>query len=226
MGDARIPDVFDDLRPAPDTGPPPSQVPVPPAVVARSVASTVNIESEGCGGLHEGSGFVIDRDTVVTNAHVVAGGDTIRARRPDGRLVRAQVVVFDDNRDLAVLSAPGLGLQPLTMASASEGTEGAVLGYPGGQNRVRVAPAVVRQEVTATGRDIYSRDRTRRRVLILASALRPGDSGAAFIDAGGRVVGVAFAIAPDRSATAYAVDDTELRAVLAAPRRPGVGPCI
>ncbi len=226
VGQSRIPEVFEDLRPAPDTGPPPSQVPVPPAVVARSVASTVNIESEGCGGLHEGSGFVVDRDTVVTNAHVVAGGQNIRARRPDGRLLRAQVVVFDDNRDLAVLQVAGLGLSPLPIASASVGTEGAVLGYPGGQNRVRVAPAVVRQQVNATGRDIYSRDRTRRQVLILAASLRQGDSGAALIDGSGRVVGVAFAIAPDSSATAYAVDDSELRAVLAAPRRPGVGPCI
>ncbi|MBW3615896.1 MAG: MarP family serine protease [Actinobacteria bacterium] len=226
VGNARIPDVFDDLRPAPDIGPPPSQVPVPPEVVRRSVASTVNVESEGCGGLHEGSGFTVAPNTVVTNAHVVAGGENIRVRRPDGRLLRARAVVFDDNRDLAVLEVPGLGLSPLPIASASEGTQGAVLGYPGGQNRVRVAPAVIRDQITATGRDVYSRDRTRRQVLVLAASLRPGDSGAALIDPNGRVVGVTFAIAPDRSATAYAVDDTELRAVLGAPRRAGVGPCI
>lgn len=226
VGTARIPDVFDDLRPAPDTGPPPSQVPVPPEVVRRSVASTVNVESQGCGGLHEGSGFTVAPNTVVTNAHVVAGGENIQVRRPDGRLLRARAVVFDDNRDLAVLEVPGLGLPPLPIGSAPEGTQGAVLGYPGGQNRVRVAPAVISEQITATGRDVYSRERTRRQVLVLAASLRPGDSGAALIDPNGRVVGVTFAIAPDRSATAYAVDDTELRAVLSAPRRPGVGPCI
>lgn len=227
VGDARFPDVFADLRPAPDIGPPPSQVPVDPAVVRRAVASTVNVESSGCGGLHEGSGFAAGENVVVTNAHVVAGADRVRVRRPDGRVLPASIVHFDDNRDLAVLSVSGLGQRPLPVANAGEGTAGAVLGYPGGQNSVRVAPAVIRQENPTVGRDIYGRDRIRRQVLFLASNLRQGDSGAAFIDGQGRVIGVAFAIAPDRPGTAYALDDSELRAALAAPRRPGAGgPCI
>ena len=228
VGDARFPDVFDDLRPAPDIGPPPASVPVEAAVVAKAVASTVNVESEGCGGLHEGSGFAVAEDTVVTNAHVVAGGERIRLRRPDGRLVRATVVLFDDDRDLAILDAPGLGLAPLPLGQAQEGAGGAVLGYPGGQDTVRVAPAIIRQEQPTVGRDIYGRDRIRRQVLFLASDLRPGDSGSALIDAQGRVVGVAFAIAPDRPGTSYALDDSELGAALAAPRSAGgnSGDCV
>jgi S1-C subfamily serine protease len=227
VGDARFPDVFDDLRPAPDVGPPPSEVPVDPSVVARAVAATVNVESEGCGGLHEGSGFTVAADTVVTNAHVVAGGQRIRLRRPDGRLVRATIVAYDDDRDLAVLSAPGLGLPSLPIGEAVEGAPGAVLGYPGGQNTVRVAPALIRDEQPTIGRDIYGGDRTQRQVLFLAASLRPGDSGAALINTDGRVVGVAFAIAPDRAGVSYAVDDSELRAILAAPRSAGSGgPCV
>ena len=227
VGDARFPDVFDDLRPSPDIGPPPGDIPVAAAVVARAVASTVNVESSGCGGLHEGSGFTVATDVVVTNAHVVAGGKRIRIRRPDGRLLPATIVYFDDNRDLAVLVVPGLGQQPLPIADAGEGTPGAVLGYPGGQNTVRVAPAIVRQDAPTVGRDIYGGERTRRQVLFLASNLRPGDSGAALINGEGQVIGVAFAIAPDRPGTAFALDDSELRAALAAPRRSGSGgPCI
>jgi S1-C subfamily serine protease len=223
VGNERFPDVFDDLRPAPDIGPPPSEVPVAASVVAQAVASTVNVESEGCGGLHEGSGFAVDDDLVATNAHVVAGGERIFARRPDGRRLRAEIVVYDDDRDLALLRVPGLGQRPLPVASGGEGTAGAVLGYPGGQNTVRVAPAVVRQQSPAVGRDIYGEDRTRREVLFLAASLRPGDSGAALIDGQGRVIGVAFAIAPDRPGTAYALDDSELGGVLSAPRVPGAG---
>jgi S1-C subfamily serine protease len=55
-------------------------------------------------------------------------------------------------------------------------------------------------------------------VLILASDLAPGDSGAALVNPKGAVVGVAFAIAPDRPGTAYALDVVELQAALAAPR--------
>ena len=44
----------------------------------------------------------------------------------------------------------------------------------------------------------------------------------------GTVVGVAFAIAPDDPSTAYALNTTELDAVLAAPRGGPVdtGPCL
>lgn len=227
VGDASFPDVFDDLRPAPDMGPPPAEIPVAAEVVARAVASTVNVESEGCGGLQEGSGFTVATNTIVTNAHVVAGGRSIRVRRPDQRLLRATIVHFDGARDIAVLSVPGLGMTPLPIGEALEGKPGAVLGYPGGQNTVRVAPAIVNREQPTIGRDIYGQSRTQRQVLFLAAALRPGDSGAALIDAEGRVVGVAFAIAPDRPGTSYAVDDSELRAALAAPRSPDAGgPCL
>ena len=227
VGDARFPDVFADLRPAPDIGPPPADVPVDAAIVARAVQSTVNVEADGCGGRHEGSGFAAGENLIATNAHVVAGAERVRVRRPDGRLLTATIVLFDGDRDLALLSVPRLGQAALPIASADEGTPGAVLGYPGGQDQVRVAPAIVRQEAPTIGRDIYNRRRTERQVLYLASSLRPGDSGGALIDREGRVVGVAFAIAPDRPGTAYAVDDTELRAALAAPRTPGAGgPCI
>ena len=59
---------------------------------------------------------------------------------------------------------------------------------------------------------------TERRVLVLAAELRPGDSGAALVDADGAVVGMAFAIAPDRAGTAYALHTDELRAALDAAR--------
>jgi S1-C subfamily serine protease len=227
IGDGRIPDVFDDLRPAPEVGPPPSEVPVPAEVVARAVQSTSNIEADGCGGRHEGSGFAVAEGLVATNAHVVAGADRVRVRLPNGKLLRATIVAFDPRIDLALLSVPGLGQRPLPIAEAKEGAGGAVLGYPGGQDTVRVAPAIIRDEAPTIGRDIYGRSRTERQVLYLASQLQPGDSGSALINGNGEVVGVAFAIAPDRPGTSYAVDDSELRKALAEARTPGAGgPCI
>ena len=225
LGEDRFPQVFAGLDPAPDTGPPPSEIPLEQAVLARATASTVNVEVEGCNARHEGSGFTIAANTVVTNAHVVAGGTTIRVRRPDQRTFAAQVVVFDDNRDLAVLSVPGLGQEPLAIANAAVGDAGVVIGYPGGQNTPRPAPSLIRDESPTVGFDIYGEDRVRRQVLFLASELRSGDSGGALVDTSGRVVGVAFAIAPDRKGTAYALDDSELRAALAAPRQAGAGRC-
>ena len=226
IGETRFPQVFEDLQPAPVVGPPPEATGIDGAVLAGVVRSTVNVEADGCGGRHEGSGWTVAPDTIITNAHVVAGAQRIRLRRPDGRLIAARAVVFDDDRDLAVLEAPGLGQDPLPVASAGEGTRGAVVGYPGGQNQPRIAPAAIARRIDAVGRDIYDRDRTRRSVYIVASDLAQGDSGGAMVNARGQVIGVAFAIAPDEPATAYVLADNEIRAVLAAPRRPGVGPCM
>ena len=227
IGEDQFPQVFDALDRAPDVGPPPSAHTVPQPVLDAVVPSTVKIEGVACRRIQEGSGFVAAPDLVVTNAHVVAGEEETVVERTDGTEVPATVVAFDPNRDLAVLHAPGLGRQPLPRADIGVGGVGAVLGHPGGGS-LRAAPFQVGEEVTATGTDIYHRSGTQREVLVLASSLAPGDSGAALIDPQGRVVGVAFAIAPDRPGVAYALDLSELEAVLAgdlsAPVDPG--PCL
>ena len=117
----------------------------------------------------------------------------------DGRRLGATVVHFDPDRDLAVLEVRGLDLPPLVIGDAEPGDIGAVLGHPGG-GPLEVSPFQVSDEVEAVGRDLYDSKETRRQVLILASDLAPGDSGAALVDPQGKVVGVAFAIAPTASA--------------------------
>jgi S1-C subfamily serine protease len=218
--------VFERLRPAPDIGPPPAETGLSPAVLDAAQRATVKIEGPACGRLQEGSGFVIEPGVVVTNAHVVAGETRTTIFERSGRKVPARVVHFDPDRDLAVLQAD-VEATPLRIGAASVDTKGAVLGYPGG-GPLKVSPFQVRDKVTAVGRDLYDAHETRRQVLILASDLAPGDSGAALVDDSGTVVGVAFAVAPDRPGTSYALDTTELRAALAAPRRNGTstGSCL
>jgi S1-C subfamily serine protease len=196
--------------------------------VARSAAaSTVLVEGRACNRIQDGTGFVVADGTVVTNAHVVAGEDDTRLVRPDGAGVDADVVAFDAARDLAVLDAPDVGLTPLPLGEARVGTRGAVFGHPGG-GPLELSPFEVREAVEAVGRDLYDERSTRRSVLVLAADLAPGDSGGPLVDPVGTVVGVAFAIAPDRSGTAYALAVEELRAVLASPLDGVVdtGPCL
>lgn len=230
VGDTNFPKVFEALRPAPITGPPPESTGIDPAVLERVAASTVKVSGVACSRTQEGSGFSAAPDTVVTNAHVVAGHRPGRTsvERPDGRTFSATVVVFDPARDLAVLRVPGLGQAPLSVGDGGVGDRGAVMGHPGGQEQLRIAPAAIRQQVEAVGRDLYDSRSTRRDVFILAAALRPGDSGAALVNRSGQVMGVAFAIAPDQPGTAYAVTNKELNAVLGASRANAVspGPCL
>jgi S1-C subfamily serine protease len=215
IGDEQFGRVFTDVfERAPDLGPPPTSTNIPQAVVDAVVPSTVKVEGIACSRIQEGSGFVVAPGLIVTNAHVVAGeGETV-VERSDGSEVRARVVAFDPNRDLAVLRADELDRPALPLGTIAEGGVGAVFGHPGG-GALRAAPFQVGQTLTATGTDIYDRSTTRREILVLASDLQPGDSGSALIDPSGRVVGVAFAIAPDRPGVAYALAREELDGVLA-----------
>lgn len=212
VGDG-FPRVFDDLDRAPDVGPPPAETGLSQATAEAVGRSIVKVVGAACGQIQEGSGFVIDGGLVVTNAHVVAGEETTTLERDDGFRVEATLVAFDPRRDVAVLRARGIDRPPLAVAGSMVDQRGAVFGHPGG-GPLELSPFVVAERVGAVGTDIYGRRGISRDVLVLASDLAPGDSGSALIDPQGRVVGVAFAIAPDRPGVAYALATTELRAVL------------
>jgi S1-C subfamily serine protease len=214
VGDEQFGRVFTDVfARTPDVGPPPTSTNIAQGVVDAVVPSTVRVEGVACDRIQQGSGFVVGPDLVVTNAHVVAGEDETLLQRSDGSEVRARVVAFDPQRDLAVLRAEGLDRPALARSTVGVGGVGAVFGHPEG-GALRAAPFQVGDAVDATGTDIYDEAQTRREVLVLASELQPGDSGAALVDPDGEVVGVAFAIAPDRPGVSYALAMSELEAVL------------
>ena len=151
-----FPDVFAGLPPAPaDPVPPPKHGPARAAFLAAE-ASTFEVLGDGCsaGYLNQGSGFVVRRGYVITNAHVVAGTTRqwVHARSTD---YRAQVVAFDPKEDLALLLVPDLEAPSLRLRAdeVGRGSGGAVLGFPGG-GPLRGADAAVRQVFAPVGRDI------------------------------------------------------------------------
>jgi S1-C subfamily serine protease len=220
------PEVLTALGPAGDSSPPPRDLSLSGAVVSRVSASTVKVEGEACFLDRHGSGFVIDRDLVVTNAHVVAGDDKTTVVRPDGTRLPAVVAVFDAERDLALLRVKDLDQEPLALGTAEEGSSAAVFGHPGG-SELEVSPAAIRQQLLATVRDADLERPVRRNVFVLAAHLEPGDSGGALVTPSGTVAGVAFAVSSFRDGVAYAVTTDELLPLLEQDRS-GVadtGPC-
>jgi S1-C subfamily serine protease len=230
VGRDNFPQVFNSLHPGEALGPPPASSGLTAVVQQRVSASTVKVEGEACNRIQEGSGFTVAPDEVVTNAHVVAGEprNRTRVRLLNGTVLPATVVLFDPNRDLALLRVPRLGQLPLPTAAGFVGETGAVFGHPNGVDPLVVAPAMIAQNVTAVGQDLYNSHTTRRDVFILSAQLRPGDSGGPLVNTTGAVVGVAFAIAPDQPTTSYALTSKELNAVLTQPAvaAVGTGPCL
>lgn len=210
---ARRPDVVPPVVPSGDPGPPPTSTVLTPGVAARATAATVRIEGRACSLIQDGTGVAIGADLVLTAAHVVAGETRTAVVRPDGSSVLATTVAFDPARDVAVLRVPGLGLPFLSLGDAAVGDLVGVPGHPEG-GPLRIANGRIAERITATGRDIYDREDTRRDVFVLAAALAPGDSGAGLVRTDGRLVGLAFAVDPASPTTAYALTTAELTPVI------------
>jgi len=230
VGPEAFPDVFNALRPGVALGPPPASAGLSQALVNHVSASTVKVQGQACDEIQDGSGFAVGDNLIATNAHVVAGEGPGRTKvlLPDGSFLPATVVLFDPNRDLSLLEVPGLGETPLPIGSGQIGEVVGDFGHPNGQNPLALAPAEISQKVTAVGQNLYDTHNTSRSVFILSAVLYPGDSGSPLVDSTGSVVGVAFAIDPDQSTTAYALASSELQAVLSESLAGAVstGPCL
>ncbi len=195
------------------TGPP---VELPAGQTAHRAAqagdqSTFRIASFGCGATHLGSGWLASPDSVVTNAHVVAGGEEIRVRN-GGNERTGQVVLFDPRTDIAVIHVTGFNEPVLRLArkDQAKGTGGATLGYPSG-GPLDPERAAVQDHFDAVGRDIYGQRSVSRDLYALRATVRAGDSGGPFVLPSGRVAGVVFAASTTDTHTGYALTAAEVR---------------
>jgi S1-C subfamily serine protease len=167
-------------------------------------------DAPSCSRRLEGSGFVFATDRVMTNAHVLAGVSSPTVQTTDGRTLPARVVLYDPERDVAVLLVPGLGGSPLHFAGpVSRGQSAIVVGYPeDGPFTARAAR--VRSVQNARGPDIYQNKQVTRQIDSLYSIVRPGNSGGPLLTTSGEVAGVVFAAAVDDPHTGYALSAAEV----------------
>jgi S1-C subfamily serine protease len=211
LNNTALPDLFIGLEPIPAA---PVELPDDPLVrqLAReAIPSIVKVTASTCDAVSLGTGFVIDRGYVVTNAHVVAGARTIRVSIED-ELFDMIPVLFDSEVDVALLyssqlRAPAL---PLSLTDPERGDIGATFGFPGG-GALDVQPAAVASAYEATGRDIYSRKRVTRSILEIRAEIDQGDSGGPLVLANGTVGGVVFAEARTDEQVGYALTPSSVR---------------
>ena len=203
-----FPPVFAGLEPSL-----PGPLPIPSSVntagVNRIAQSVVKVTNLGCGGLVTGSGFPLGNGYVITNAHVVSGTSSHEVLTPNNIQLKATVVFFDPERDIAVLYVPDLSDPAVVFGAAARGTEGAVIGYPGGESE-KVVPAVVDGAVPAEGYDIYNQHLVTREIYVIQATVRPGNSGGPIVDLQGHVLGLVFATSAGNPNQAYALTDDEI----------------
>lgn len=185
------------------------------AVAQQAKKSIVKVmgTAESCGKVLEGTGFVFGQRRVMTNAHVVGGVDEPTVQiGGEGRKYDATVVLYDWQRDIAVLDVPNLNAPVLqfSLEDAATGDSAIVAGFPE-NGAYDVRPARVRGRITANGPDIYHRGTVSRDVYSLYATVRQGNSGGPLLTPDGKVYGVVFAKSLDDPDTGYALTVDEVQ---------------
>ena len=139
------------------------------------------------------SGVVIQEGGyVLTNYHVVSGGDSFQVLLPSGEKAEATLAGSDSSLDLAVLQVTGDAakqLVPATIGSSADligGSTVIAIGNPGGMS---LQGSVTYGMVSAVNREI----RTSNSTLVCIqtdAAINPGNSGGALVNQYGQIVGI------------------------------------
>src|SRR5688572_10875674 len=140
-----------------------------------------------------GSGVIVDRAAhVITNHHVIAKADLIRAQLADGRVADARIVGRDPDTDLAILQLDLKKDVPVMPLGHSDrlrvGDVVLAIGNP-----VGLSQTVTQGIVSATGRGQLG-VATFENFIQTDAPINVGNSGGALINASGELVGINTAV--------------------------------
>lgn len=193
--------------------PDPSVVNASPVKVAEHSVVKIMSRAPSCQRRIEGTGFVFAPQRVMTNAHVVAGErGPINVFIPaDNVHYQATIVLYDPDRDIAVLAVPGLEASALTLNMLPEkGSAAAIPGYPNNDPALSATAARIRSMQVAEGPNIYQAKVIKREIFTIRGSVIPGESGAPLLAPDGTVYGMIFAAALDDPQTGYALSAGEI----------------
>ena len=148
-----------------------------------------------------GSGVIFDRQGyILTNYHVVAGGDRLKVSLPDGRSFAGELVGGDRHSDLAVVRIQGDDLPVAPLGSSDALQIGEWVVAIGNALDLRGGPTVTAGVVGALGRSIEETADDGSTIVLYDliqtdAAINPGNSGGPLVNLRGEVVGINTAIA-------------------------------
>lgn len=163
--------------------------------VLPSIVRIGRLKSGNDGGLQLsglGSGAIIDSEKgyVITNAHVVDGGDAFLINVPDGRVLKATLIGMDTPTDIAVLQTQDLRAGSVIRADSDKLRVGDVVfavGYPLGLEQslsLGVVSGLGRSNSREGLQDFIQTD----------AAINSGNSGGPLLNSRGELVGINTAI--------------------------------
>jgi S1-C subfamily serine protease len=160
-----------------------------PAIASKIEPMIVRIDTTLARGEASGSGTIIDkRGYIITNAHVVDGGQGYKVTLKDGTVFDATVIKSDANQDLAIIKLstdrtdfPAMTLG--TMADVIVGENVMTAGFPGGTNLP--GPATFTAGIISAMRNYSGAN-----YIQTDAAVNPGNSGGCLVNLTGKMIGI------------------------------------
>lgn len=164
-----------------------------PQIIAKARPSVVAISTVSGWSTGTGSGVIMTEDgTIMTNAHVVSGAQSITVRVMDGTEYEATLLGMDEKTDLAVIKIDATGLTPAEFGDSSSIVQGEIAVAIGNPLGLAFEGSVTQGIISAVSREIEVDGRTMTYIQTDA-AINPGNSGGALINKYGQVVGITSA---------------------------------
>lgn len=162
-----------------------------------------------------GSGIIVDgrKGLVLTNAHVISGGDEVMVHLQDGREFKAYVRGAEPDFDIAVLAIEGADTLPAVHLGNSDdilpGETVIAIGNPFGFSHT-----VTTGVVSALGRTIRSNNGAFTDLIQTDAAINPGNSGGPLLNLEGSLIGINTAVDARAEGIGFAIPINKARRVM------------
>lgn len=168
---------------------------VAPAVVIVSVSGVIDYsgiipqETEGIG-----SGFIINEEGyILTNYHVIKGAKEVVVTLSDGRDVKAKVINYDENQDVAMLKISDDSVKVPAVVELGDsdalkpGEQVLAIGTPLSKDFNQTVTSGI---VSAVNRTVETSSGVKLNLIQTDAAINPGNSGGPLVNTKGEVVGI------------------------------------
>lgn len=168
---------------------------VAPAVVVVSVSGVIDYsgiipqETEGIG-----SGFIINEEGyILTNYHVIKGAKEVTVTLSDGRDVKAKVINYDENQDVAMLKISDDSVKVPAVVELGDsdalkpGEQVIAIGTPLSKEFNQTVTSGI---VSAVNRTVETSSGVQLNLIQTDAAINPGNSGGPLVNTKGEVVGI------------------------------------
>jgi len=184
----------------------------------RASIVTIKVEKKTDAGARKeivGTGIIVDeRGYVITNYHVVAGGDHVRVHFVDGSDLLAHVLKEDPSHDLAVLRVQAdKKLKALPFGPSSDlmvGESVIAVGHPYGYTNT-----VSKGIISGLGREItMPTGDTLKGIIQTDASINPGNSGGPLLNINGELIGISVAFREGAQGIGFAMNADSVQQVL------------